>query len=258
MWGLFNPLGLADYQTLVRSAMRDRSSRLYQFLNVRYLVVRKGERPPGPAFRPAFTQAPSVDIYENTDALPRAFVVYDAIPAESRAAALAAVTAPDFDPARTVVLELTPVTPRRPPASPGAAENEGPRSPVPESLPPPVEEEGNGGQAEVQRVGPDRLRVRAQAARAGWLVLSEPWYRGWQAVVDGHPAPVRRANFIFRAVPLEAGVHEIDLWFAPQSFAVGAAMSAVALALGLGLLLAPCAALIRAASPSARLRRAIP
>lgn len=207
-WGLFNPLGLAEYQALLKGHIRDRSSRLYQFLNARYLVVKKGERPPGEAFRPVFLQDPRIDIYENPQAFPRAFVVYDAVVVDGRAAALAAITAPGFDPGRTVVLER----------SQGDLPARAALLPQPAFTP-----------AEVEQAGPGRLRVRVQAARPGWLVLSEVWYRGWHARVDGRPAPVRRANWIFRAVPVDAGEHIVELWFAPATFAAGAAISAVSL-----------------------------
>lgn len=202
-WGLFNPLGLAEYQALLKAHIRDRSSRLYQFLNARYLVVKKGERPPGEAFRPVFLQDPRVDIYENTQALPRAFVVYEALVVDGRAAALAAITAGDFDPVRTVVLE------RSQGEVPARAS----------SLQPAFTP------ATLEQAGPGRLRVRVQAAHPGWLVLSEVWYRGWQAQVDGQPAPVRRANWIFRAVPVDAGEHTVELWFAPATFAAGGVIS---------------------------------
>jgi hypothetical protein len=215
IWGLFNPLGLAEYQTLLKGHIRDdRTSRLYQFLNARYLVVKKGERPPGEAFRPAFMQAPRVDIYENIRALPRAFVVYDAILVDSRAAALAAITAPEFDPTRTVVLERSQGDlPVRTASS------------APAFTP-----------AELERLGPNRLRLRVQAERPGWLVLSEVWYRGWHAAVDGHPAPVRRANWLFRAVPVDAGVHTVELWFAPMTLTAGAILSVASLVVCLVLL----------------------
>ncbi len=207
-WGLFNPLGLAEYQVLLKGHLRDRSSRLYQFLNARYLVVKKGERPPGETFRPVFLQDPRVDIYENAQALPRAFVVYDAQVVDGRAAALAAITTPGFDPARTVVLER----------SQGDIPASAAPSPQPSFTP-----------AELEQTGPGRLRVRVQAARPGWLVLSEVWYRGWHARVDGQAAPVRRANWLFRAVPVDTGEHIVELWFAPATFVAGAAISVASL-----------------------------
>jgi uncharacterized membrane protein YfhO len=65
--------------------------------------------------------------------------------------------------------------------------------------------------------------------RAGWLVLSELFYPGWQVTVDGVPASLYRANYILRAVPLTAGSHRIEMWFMPDSFVLGAVLSLVSI-----------------------------
>jgi uncharacterized membrane protein YfhO len=60
-------------------------------------------------------------------------------------------------------------------------------------------------------------------------VLSDRWYPGWKARVNGVEAPIFRANGVFRAVPVPTGVSEIELRFAPGSIALGAVISLVAL-----------------------------
>ena len=50
--------------------------------------------------------------------------------------------------------------------------------------------------------------------RNGLLVLSEIWYpEGWTATIDGLEVPLVRANYILRALPIEAGDHEVVLSF---------------------------------------------
>ncbi len=61
------------------------------------------------------------------------------------------------------------------------------------------------------------------------LILSETDYPGWQATVDGQPAPILRADYILRAVPLPAGEHTVELTFHPFSFTIGAMISALTL-----------------------------
>jgi hypothetical protein len=63
------------------------------------------------------------------------------------------------------------------------------------------------------------------------LILSEPYYPGWQAMVDGRPAPLLRADYILRAVPISAGEHTVELTFRPLSFTAGAVMSALTIVL---------------------------
>lgn len=84
----------------------------------------------------------------------------------------------------------------------------------------------------------NRLELDVQASAPGLLVISEVWYPGWRAWVDGEPAPVIRADFVLRAVPIaESGRHTVRLVYAPTWFYAGAAISA-ATVLAHGILLA--------------------
>ncbi len=64
------------------------------------------------------------------------------------------------------------------------------------------------------------------------LIFSEIYFPGWQATVDGQPAPLLRADYILRAVPVPAGEHTVELTFRPLSFTVGALISGVTLLTG--------------------------
>jgi hypothetical protein len=59
------------------------------------------------------------------------------------------------------------------------------------------------------------------------LILSEPYYPGWQATLDGQPVPILRANYILRAIPIPAGEHTLELAFQPPSLTIGATISAL-------------------------------
>jgi len=90
-----------------------------------------------------------------------------------------------------------------------------------------------GGDAADDRVrvvarSPNSLELDVQTTGPGALVVSEIWYPGWRAWVDGRPAPVMRADFLLRAVPIdEAGAHRVRLAYAPMWFYAGAAVSAL-------------------------------
>jgi uncharacterized membrane protein YfhO len=61
-------------------------------------------------------------------------------------------------------------------------------------------------------------------------VLSEIFYPGWKATVDGEEAEVLRANWSLRAVALRGGNHSVELRFAPASFRTGTAITVITLA----------------------------
>jgi hypothetical protein len=76
---------------------------------------------------------------------------------------------------------------------------------------------------------PTSLSLQITTGIPALLILSEIAYPGWQAAVDGQPAPLLRADYILRAVPVPAGEHTVELTFRPLSFAIGAMISALAL-----------------------------
>jgi hypothetical protein len=73
-----------------------------------------------------------------------------------------------------------------------------------------------------------RLSLQVNAPASGWLVLSDTWYPGWRAWVDGQATPILRANYLFRAIPLEAGEHQVVFAYQPLSFWLGLALSLAA------------------------------
>jgi uncharacterized membrane protein YfhO len=64
---------------------------------------------------------------------------------------------------------------------------------------------------------------------SGWLVLSDQWYPGWHGYVDGQPQEIYRANYLFRAVQLDAGSHLVEFQYRPVSFLVGSVITLVVL-----------------------------
>ncbi len=84
--------------------------------------------------------------------------------------------------------------------------------------------------AEIVRYEPDRVVVRVRTQEPRYLVLSDTYFPGWQATVDGHPAEVERANYLFRAVLTPAGEHVVEWRYLPASLLWGGMVTTVALA----------------------------
>jgi len=59
------------------------------------------------------------------------------------------------------------------------------------------------------------------APRPGYLVLSDTYYPGGQAYLDGEEVAIERANYMFRGVKVGAGEHEVRFRFRPGSFLLG-------------------------------------
>ena len=77
---------------------------------------------------------------------------------------------------------------------------------------------------------PERVEIEVDAEAAGYLVLTDAWYPGWEATVDGEPATIHRADLLFRAVAVDAGSHRIVFTFRPASVRIGAGVSLAGLA----------------------------
>lgn len=196
-WRLIEePAGLLAnrVQTLTRS--ESLQSPLLDLLGVRYIL----SRDPLPAQDgPAPLYAGEVFVYENPDALPRAFVVPQAIPVADEAAALAALRSPAFDPRRMVVLE---------------ASGEPPSAHTPAA-------EAGFAPASVLRYGPNSVEVRATLTAPGYLVLMDAYAPQWRATVDGAPVRLYKANGAFRAVALGPGEHVVHFTYATTEFRWG-------------------------------------
>ncbi len=91
------------------------------------------------------------------------------------------------------------------------------------SDPPP----GFQGDAAIVRERADALEIEAQLSSPGWVLLAESYDPGWQARVDGAPVRVRRADLAFRAVPVPAVRHRLELVYRPAAVLLAAGVSVV-------------------------------
>jgi hypothetical protein len=75
------------------------------------------------------------------------------------------------------------------------------------------------------------LTLSAPAPKGAALVVSENFYPGWRATVDGKPVNAERADYVLIGVPLPEGARQVELTFASDTYARGKAISLVALAI---------------------------
>jgi hypothetical protein len=87
---------------------------------------------------------------------------------------------------------------------------------------------GPGERVTFVRDDPGRVEMEATLERPGFVVISNAYYRGWKATVDGAAAPILRANRAMQAVPVPSGRHTLVLTYSCRSTMIGGTISAAA------------------------------
>ncbi len=145
--------------------------------------------------------------------LPQLLLLRDYRVTETGDATLEALFAPNFEPARTVLLE------REPEPAPRAG--------------------GGRDRVELLDASTDHLSIAAELASPAILLITDAYSTGWRAVSLAPPAPqahyeVLPADHALRAIPLAAGSHRLRVEYAPPGFLVGRWLSAASSTLFLG------------------------
>jgi len=186
--------------------LSDPAQAALDIMNVRYVVTDPDFVLPERFYR--LVHRSDVAIYESVAALPRAWVVPDAMVVPDRAQVLASVASAAYDPRQLVLLE-----------DPAAAPGEGP---------------GGTGVATIERYEEDDVAIAVEATAPAWLVLADTWFPGWSATVQGKPAAILRANVNFRAVRVPGGRSRVEFAYRPASVFWGRVLTGLGLALVLG------------------------
>lgn len=63
----------------------------------------------------------------------------------------------------------------------------------------------------------------------GLLFLSDTYYPGWEAFINGRPTKIYQADYAFRAISVSAGEHKITFIYRPQSFLLGGKISIISI-----------------------------
>ena len=178
------PLSLAAFRQFEGQMT---SWRLWQLLNVRYVLTRQDSD--GPGMERVYEEG-EVKVYRMGDPLPRAWVVHDTLVSDDEQV-FDHLNADDFDPKTTAVL---------------------PEEHAEFAL-------SGGGQSDsstrVVEARPGRLVVDVSSGSDGLLVVSQPFYPGWQAQVDGAQVPVARVDYLLQGVPVRAGDQRVALDYRP-------------------------------------------
>jgi hypothetical protein len=147
-------------------------------------------------------------VVEIVDPLPHALLIPDYVIGHGRDDVLERIAGPSFDPRKVVVLESEPAIKPQP--------------------------GGESGTVEVDPISTDELHIRATVPAPTILLVTDNYSRLWRAAPLS-PGPqatydVLPANWVLRAIPLQAGTHHIRLRYAPRGVPIGFAVTGITLA----------------------------
>ena len=186
-------------------ALRQESDLLEQMLGIRYKVLDENEEAPSNETWRLIANKDGVNFFEQDAALPRAFVVYDVIGVPDLESALSELAGGQHDWRETAVVEVAPDTS----CAIGSPQR--------------------AAAVDIVNYEPDEIILRVQTDAAGWLVLTDQYYPGWQAAIDGRRAPIQMTNAALRGLCIPAGEHEVTFTFQPAVLPAGAALSLLGL-----------------------------
>ena len=143
-------------------------------------------------------------LYEDKNALPRLYLVHDAIVEPDGFRTVERIRNFDVDPRHTVLLE-------------GGTEVRSDSKGTAEATP----EEPSSESVVATRYLPQEVVIEVDAAEPGWVVLTDAWYPGWQATINGRAAEVAVAYHAFRAIRVDPGPQTIVMKFQPDVLGMG-------------------------------------
>lgn len=174
-------------------------SRLPDMVNLRWLVLSEAQYRQDRVhlegrYQQVFNAAGQV-VLENRQALPKAWLVGQVELLPDPVQRLKRMQQPDFDPARSALVEVAPGVPLTTVTA--------------------------GDTAQVMRYEGSRVALQVTSAGNRLLVLGEKYHEGWQATVNDKPAEIVPVNHILRGVYLPAGSHQVEFRFDPLPFKIG-------------------------------------
>ncbi len=178
-----------------------------RLLAVRFTVT---SAPARPGEREVFTGRDGLHVYENPGAFPWTWTVHETVRIDASSPTGGLLDTVDFDLRTKALLR---------------------------EQPPELATCTEADKVEISRRHPLRVVLMAQMGCRGMLILSETFFPGWQAIVDGRPERIYEAYGALRGVVLERGSHLVEFRYRPWSVYLGGLLSATALLIGLGMTL---------------------
>jgi hypothetical protein len=197
-------------------------NRAFDLLSVRYLTCAKGDNrleayeQDGRKLFKKFADVDTATIYENERVLPRCWLVNRTIrlTPEEILRTIQSGKLPDgspFVPTTTALVEN---------------EQEGEKEHRKE-----FSERSPDDVARIEKLENETVDLRVRCQSDKFLVLSDIFYPGWQATIDGKPAAILCTDYLLRGVEIPKGDHQVEFRFESRTIQAGAAVSLATLIL---------------------------
>lgn len=93
------------------------------------------------------------------------------------------------------------------------------------------EKKGIVASADIQSYDDQKIVIMTNTNFAAPLVITTPYYPGWNSYIDGIRGEVKKADFMFQSTIVPAGNHKVEFKFEPDSFYNGLKLSILGLVL---------------------------
>lgn len=94
-----------------------------------------------------------------------------------------------------------------------------------------ISEGPQNGTVKINSYTANKINLSVQIQNKAFLVLSDNYFPGWKATIDGKPVKIYRTNYTFRGVVVPEGNHQVEFIYDPQSFKIGVGISTIGLVL---------------------------
>ena len=142
--------------------------------------------------------------------MPRAFVIHEAVFSDNDSDVLIGLKNSSFDWKKTVILS-------------GKGSN--------------IHFPSTDSKVRIYDYKPNDIKIQVMSPQPGFLVLTDTYYPGWNAYINGTKVDIFRANYAFRAIKIDPGNHYIEFKYEPISVYLGGIISLISLLIFLGILL---------------------
>ncbi len=181
----------------------DNSKKAVDLLGIKYILYKGGDK--GKIWGFPFSSYPAekfkkiaadrkYQIYENTTVFPRAFFVSNYTVQTDDQKIINKMFSDDFNLKESAVLEKDPKI---------------------------AEVKNFEGLAIIKKYGNNKIQIETNINSAAVLILTDNYYPGWIATIDGKQTLITRADYTFRGVSVPKGKHIVVFSYEPKSARLG-------------------------------------